>query len=306
MYSVRQTMSATDHTQQSSTLLHDAGALWRKLAVQWGLLGSPVRPCLEDVLIIEEMLAAETTLFDTARRKQAWLLGITPEIAAARCLQDFDLAAVERVRAMIDHVWPGDTDRRRAICADWVHAPFPDECFDLVLGDGSLTPTGVPDQLPHLLSSVHRCLRSGGYLLLRLFCRPEVDETPETVIEDLLSGAIGSIHAFKWRLSMAVQGTNDAPDVALNEVWKVWHDAGIDRAALAAANAWSHEEIGTMELYRGSPARNNFMRFDGVMNRLRKAGFDLVSCRTGDYELAERCPHVLLRKRLSSTDVNAG
>jgi SAM-dependent methyltransferase len=277
----------------------DVGALWRGLALQWGLLGSPVRPCVEDVQIIEEILSVETELLDSAGRKRAWLLGITPEIGAARCLQNFDLFAVERVQAMIDHVWPGNSDRRRAVCADWIRAPFPDESFDLAIGDGSLTPVGAPDQLSELLSSVQRCLRSGGYLLLRLFCRPDVGETPDDVIADLLTGAIGSIHAFKWRLSMAVQGMGDAPDVALHEVWRTWHDARIDVAALAEANAWSREEIGTMELYCGSPARNNFMRFDVALNYLQKAGFDLVARRTGNYELAERCPHVLLRKRSS-------
>ena len=298
-----QTMIDADLKQRCQQVPPDVGALWRTLALQWSLLGSPVRPCSEDVRIIEEMLAAETELFDNARRKHAWLLGITPEIAAARCLQDIDLIAVERVQAMIDHVWPGDTDRRKAICADWAHAPFPDESFDLVIGDGCLTPVGAPDQLPELLSSVHRCLRSEGYLMLRLFCRPDVAETPAAVIAALRSGAIGSIHAFKWRLSMAVQGVTDARDVALNEVWQIWRDAQIDVVALAAACAWLPEEIGTMEFYRGSPARNNFMRFDAALSHLRRAGFELVASRTGDYELAERCPHVLLRKRsLSSVE----
>jgi SAM-dependent methyltransferase len=297
-------MSGAGIKQEHSKEAPDGGTLWRTLATQWHLLDSPVRPCVEDGYIFEGMLAAETDLFDKSGSKRAWLLGITPEIASARCLQGFDLVAVERVRAMIDHVWPGDTGARKAICADWIHAPFPDESFDLVVGDGSLTPAGVPEHLPELLSSVHRCLRSGGYLLLRLFCRPDVEETPDAVISDLRSGAIGSIHAFKWRLSMAVQGISDAP-VALHEVWQVWHDARIDVAALAEANAWSQEEIGTMEFYRGSPARNNFMRFDVTMSHLQKAGFDLTACRTGNYELAERCPHVLLRKRSPSADVSA-
>lgn len=274
----------------------DIGALWLTLAAHWDLLGSPVRPCVEDIGVIEEMLSAETNLFDKAGGKKAWLLGITPEIAAARCLHAIDLVAVERIQTMIDHVWPGDTDGRRAIRADWVHAPFPDESFDLVIGDGCLTPVSFPDQLSGLLSSVHRCLRRDGYLMLRLFCRPDVAETPGAVIAALRSGAIGSIHAFKWRLAMAVQGTIDGPDVALDEVWQVWNAAHIDVAALAEERGWSHAEIGTMEFYRGSPARNNFMRFDETIRHLQQAGFDLVATRTGHYELAERCPHVLLKK----------
>lgn len=283
----------------------DVSQFWRILAGQWALLGSPVRPCAEDVRIVEEMLATETNLLGSHAKKTAWLLGVTPEIAAARWLQDVDVIAVERVRAMIDSVWPGDTGSRRAICANWLHTPFPDECFDLVIGDGALTPVGFPDELSLLLSSVHRCLRRDGYFALRLFCRPDIAETPDAVIAALRSGTIDSFHAFKWRLAMALQGIDDAPDVAVDSVWQVWHAARIDARALAAAHGWSPAEIGTMELYRGSPARNNFMRFDVAMGHLRRAGFDLAATRTGNYYLAERCPHVLLRKRRAGPEGSA-
>lgn len=275
----------------------DAGAHWRTFAAQWALLGSPLRPCAEDIRIIEEMLAAEPEVFGAAAKKQAWLLGVTPEIATLRWPPEVELVAVERVQAMIDLVWPGDTDRRRAICADWLDAPLPDQSLDLAIGDGCLTAVGFPDELSRLLASVHRCLRRDGYLMLRLFCRPDVAEIPDAVIAALQSGAIGSIHAFKWRLAMAVQGIADAADVAVDEVWRVWNAARIDTRALAKARGWPPEQVGMMELYRGSPARYNFMRYDETIRHLRRAGFDLVAARTGSYELAERCPHVLLRKR---------
>jgi SAM-dependent methyltransferase len=281
----------------SHTPALESSALWRTLAGQWTLLGSPVRPCAEDVRILEGLIATETGLLAGAEKKVAWLLGVTPEIATASWLRDIDLVAVERVRAMIDSVWPGDTDTRRAICANWLHVPFPDECFDLVIGDGSLTPVAFPDELLGLLAAVHRCLRPDGYLVLRLFCRPDVAETPDAVIAALHSGAIGSFHAFKWRLAMAVQGMADAPDVAVNEVWRVWEEARIDTRALAERYGWSPAQVGMIEFYRGSSARNNFMRFDATVDHLQRAGFDLVATRIGNYELGERCPHVLLRKR---------
>jgi hypothetical protein len=85
--------------------------------------------------------------------------------------------------------------------------------------------------------------------------------------------------------------------VAVDDVWQIWNAAKIDARALAAARGWSPEQVGTLELYRGSPARYNFMRFDETIRHLQQAGFDLVATRTGHYELAERCPCVLLRKR---------
>lgn len=275
----------------------DAGTHWRSFAAQYGLLGSPLCPCAEDIRIVEGMLAAEQDVFGAAAKKRAWLLGVTPKIATASWPQEVELLAVERVQAMIDSVWPGDTDQRRAICADWLDPPFPDLSFDLAIGDGCLTAVGFPDELSRLLASIHRCLRSDGYLMLRLFCRPHVPETPDAVITALRSGAIGSFHAFKWRLAMAIQDMSDAPDVAVDEIWRVWNAARIDMGVLAEERGWPSEQVRTIEYYRGSPARYNFMRFDQAVRHLRRAGFDLAATRSGSYELADRCPHVLLKKR---------
>lgn len=283
----------------------DVSTHWRSFAGQWAMLGSPLRPCAEDVRIVEAMLAGETDLFGAAAKKRAWLLGVTPEIATAYWPQDVGLFAVERIRAMIDSVWPGDTDSRHAICADWLRAPFADESFDLAIGDGCLTAVGFPGDLSALLASVHRCLRADGCLMLRLFCRPDVAEAPDAVIAALRSGTIGSFHAFKWRLAMAVQGMDDAPDVAVDAVWQIWNAARIDMRALAAARGWPPEQVGTMEFYQGSAARYNFMRYDDTIRHLQRAGFDLAATRTGSYELAERCPHILLRKRQGGSRASA-
>ncbi len=283
----------------------DIEAHWRSFAGQYGLLGSPLCPCEEDIRIIEEMLEAEPEVFGAAAKKRVWLLGVTPKIAAARWPHEIELIAVERVQAMIDSVWPGDTGSRQAICADWLDAPFPDQSVDLAIGDGCLTAVSFPDELSRLLASIHRCLRCDGYLMLRLFCRPDIAETPDVVIAALQSGAIGSFHAFKWRLAMAVQGMDDAPDVAVDAVWQVWHEARIDMQALAVARGWPPEQVGTIEFYQGSAARYNFMRYDDTIRHLQYVGFDLVATRSGGYELAERCQHVLLRKRASLSGAGA-
>lgn len=44
----------------------DIEAHWRSFAAQYGLLGSPLCPCAEDIRIIEEMLAAEPEVFGAA------------------------------------------------------------------------------------------------------------------------------------------------------------------------------------------------------------------------------------------------
>lgn len=276
----------------------DVEAHWRRFAERFALLDSPLRPCAEDIRIIEEMLAAEPEVFGAGSKKRVWLLGVTPEIATARWPLEVELIAVERVQAMIEFVWPGDTDRRKAICADWLDVPLPDQSVDLAIGDGCLTAVGFPDDLSRLLASVHRCLRPGGYLLMRLFCRPDVAETPDSVIAELQSGAIGGFHAFKWRLAMALQGKDNASDVAVDDIWRAWNAARIDMRALAAARDWPLEQVALIEYYKGSAARYNFMRYDDTILLLKRAGFVLMATRTGSYELAECCPHVLLKKQV--------
>lgn len=278
---------------------------WHNVAVQYGLLGSPLRPCSEDARIIEEILAAEPEIFGSAGKKRAWLLGVTPGIVAVPWPQEVKLVAVERVRAMIDLWWAGNTENQWAICADWAQVPFPDQSFDLAIGDGCLTAVAEKDEAWRLLVSLRRCLRRDGYLLLRLFCRPEIDETPEAVIATLRSGSIGSFHAFKWRLAMAVQGKAGTPDVSVDDIWNIWNASGIDAEELTKTRGWPMELAVTLDHYRGATARYSFMRFDEAICHLQSAGFDLVATRVGSYELAERCPHVLLKKRQDNSDARS-
>lgn len=123
---------------------------WRTFADQWSAFGSPLRPCAEDLALFECLLREGTDLLEAADQQRVWLLGVTPEIATATWIEDLDLVAVERVSAMIDSAWPGNADNRRAICADWLHAPFSDESFELVIGDGCLTVVSHTDDLSAL------------------------------------------------------------------------------------------------------------------------------------------------------------
>lgn len=221
---------------------------------------------------------------------------MTPKIATASWPQEVELLAVERVQAMIDSVWPGDTDRRRAICADWLDPPFADMRFDLAIGDGCLTAVGFPDELSRLLASVHRCLRRDGYLMLRLFCRPDVPETPDAVIAALREGRIGgspssgvsrwryrtwTMHPMLWSMKSGGSGTRRGSICAS---WRI--------------RGWPPKKtFGRLSIIAALRRATDFMRLGQATRHLQRAGFDLLAARTAGYELAERCPHVLLRKR---------
>lgn len=150
------------------------------------------------------MLAAEPEIFGSAGEKRAWLLGVTPEIVAVRWLREVQLVAIERVQAMIDFWWAGNPDSQWAVFADWARAPFADQIFDFVIGDGCLTVVNEADGPSRLLASLHRCLRRNSYLMLRLFCRPDAPRKRRTRLSppcDPVPSAVfmPSSGALRWR-----------------------------------------------------------------------------------------------------------
>jgi SAM-dependent methyltransferase len=256
-----------------------------------------MRPHSDDQRILGELLDSDK-LGTSGQSARILLLGVTPEIAVSPHLHNAYIIAAEKSQSMIDAIWPGNGVARAAVCADWSDLPVPDHSMSLVIGDGCLSVVGAIDELPRVLAETNRCLRHNGHLLLRLFCQPAQPETPEDVVVALRAGQIGSFHAFKWRLAMAIQASRQAMDVPVTDVWRVWRDTGLTARQLAAEHHWPLVQIETINLYRDSPAHYNFMSFDTTMAKLRDAGFELLARREGHYELANCCPHILLKKSL--------
>jgi hypothetical protein len=97
---------------------------WQAAPKQWKHFGPPLRPCRQDIEIMETAVAqwrAETC----AEQCNALLCGVTPEIASMGWPDGTRLWAVEKSRAMIDEVWPAaGPDCRQAMQADWMSLPF--------------------------------------------------------------------------------------------------------------------------------------------------------------------------------------
>lgn len=276
---------------------------WRGYARYWNLLASPLRPCDEDIRLYRQLL--ERHVVPASRsRNHALLLGVTPELAAMGWPDGFGLVAVERVPATIMALWPGNTHSRTALCANWLRLPFADARFDLAIGDGCLVAIGDGRAQDALMAAAWRSVRVDGWLCMRLFCLPERTESVDAVFDTLEGGKVGSFHAFKWRLAMAMQG--EATEVAVADIWRTWNTMGIHRDRLAAARGWPRDTIDTIDVYRDSPLRYRFASFRSLMTRFASAGFDHVDTRHGSYELAERCPIVMLRRRANASAMSAG
>lgn len=225
---------------------------------------------------------------------RALLLGVTPEIASMQWPAATQVYGSDRSLAMIRAVWARRAPHAvGAVNTLWQRLPFGTACFDLVLGDGSFAMEAFPAGYRRLCHALRQVLRPDGSVIARFYVRPEDPEAPERVFSDLRSGRIGSFHAFKWRLAMALYDAR-AHRVQLADIWQRWHDERIDAEALAARTGWAPEVIATIDAYRGARACYTFPALSELRPVLA-AGFREEECRVPRYELGERCPILLLR-----------
>jgi SAM-dependent methyltransferase len=267
---------------------------WNRHAQRWRDIGPPLRPGAEDITFLREALSRWRSPSRAA--SMGLLLGVTPEIAAIEWQPALRLLAVDHSRAMIEEAWPGKTAARWAVCGDWFDLPVGPASIDIALGDGCFNAIEYPAGHRRLARSVARALRSGGLLALRLFCRPEPSEAIDTVMGELVAGRIGNFHVLKWRLAMAVQGDDASGGVRLGTLWDVYSRNAPAVEAVAARKGWPPAHVSTIHSYRGSDGIYTFPTVDEALAIL-SADFDCVEQWRGSYELGERCPHLLLRRR---------
>jgi SAM-dependent methyltransferase len=268
---------------------------WNHLAHQWHLFAPPLRPCTEDVQVMTEAVARWSS--NSSRQGvSALLCGVTPEIANMDWPDATYLLAVEKSEEMISIVWPGHDDQwRRAEIGDWLHLPLPDKALDVIIGDGCFVFMNYPDGYRALAASLHRVLKDDGIIIMRFFVQPEEREEPQHVLEELRAGRIGSFHAFRWRLAMAVQ-TDTRRGVQLNDMWQAWMNAEVNRNVLSSITGWQQEVINTVDLLAGKEDRYTFPRLTEVQASLSEY-FIETAVYMPDYELGERCPTLTFRPK---------
>ncbi|MBI5790977.1 MAG: hypothetical protein HZA63_05860 [Rhodocyclales bacterium] len=270
---------------------------WNRNATQWQLLASPLRPCAEDVALYSAGLQRwRSQSGDFSSR--VLLLGVTQELRAMDWSVDTDLLACDRSLAMIRAIWPlaafGGA-HAAPVCADWRALPLPAGSRNIAIGDGSASALATLADLRLAAGEIERVLVPGGALILRLFLRPALTESLELVAREAAAGRIGSFHAFKWRLLMAVQ--RDANEgVRLGDAWDAFRANFADRAALARQTGWAPEAIATIDTYRNADGRYCFHTLDEFAAAIAPA-FSLLSVDYPGYELGERCPLIVARRR---------
>lgn len=257
-------------------------AHWHTFAERWNRLASPLRPCAEDVENFRRGLGDAPG--------HCLLLGVTPELSELSA----HLTALDNSADMIHALWSQQS--HPALLGDWLAMPFEPCSFDHVIGDGCPVLLAWPLQYQQLFAQVGRVLKPGGKLLLRAFVGAEQPESTERVCRDALAGRMKSFHAFKWRLSMAIAATASDYTFCIADTLATFDRLLPDRQQLAAASGWRIDEIETIDFYRGSTARYSYP----PLSQLRKTipfEFSETDTLYGNYELAERCPLLVLERR---------
>ena len=259
---------------------------WAVFHRHWNRLKPPQRPHPDVALALGKLIAEDAGSYDD----RVLMLGVTPELASL----GRRLIAVDRNQTMIEHIWPGDSDSRRAVKGDWLALPFPPASFSAVIGDGSFNCLVYPDGYGRLLGEIGRVIRPAGRIAVRVYLAPDEPETIPVLKHQVMSGRAGSFHAFKWRFAQALLAVAGGVNVKVEAIRDGFDGEFPDRSSLARASGWSMEDIATIDFYKGSAEVYSFPTLAQFRAAL-PASFGIAKAvPSGRYELAERCPLLVM------------
>jgi ubiquinone/menaquinone biosynthesis C-methylase UbiE len=285
---------------------------WKQGPIWWQWLGSPLRPSVEDVAVIQREIVTplnqELPAFEPHQERdsetspwkspQICLLGVTPELASLNWPKNSFLTAIDSSEKMIQSVWIGDRPQcRKAILGDWRSLPFEDQSCHVILGDGCLTLLDYPQSYRLICQELSRILHPQGYLSLRCFLRPEIPETVDQVLADLWAEKIETFHSFKLRLAMALQEDLEE-GVSMKEVWQNWEQSIPNPNTLFEILNWPKALESTITMYQNSTAYYTFPTLT-ELRQIMSPWFREVTCYFPQYELGDRCPTLIYRPQTS-------
>jgi SAM-dependent methyltransferase len=269
-------------------------SLWVHSARHWSLVKSPLRPSLEDGAFILSALPPSYQDLDATFR--VVVLGVTPEIVGLDWANHVQIFAFDQSEDMIRMAWrPNPRCESSVTRARWEELPINDSSVQAIAGDASLNALPRLEAFSDVLREMHRILAPTGRVVLRCFVRPDKAESLDVIYKDVFAHKVGSISSLKWRLAMALADPNSA-SIRLSSVFSAFEALFPSRDELAVATGWSSEEIATFDPYSDSPTCLNFPTLTQFQSVLAP-WFDIIEKLQGSYELADRCPTLVLQHK---------
>lgn len=273
---------------------NEQNAVWSRHSSQWQKVGAPLRPTTQDADLMLAAVASRLSRWDG--EASVAVLGVTPELVQLPWPSHVKLCAFDHSAEMIASVWQAHRSVPSSVTlASWQNLPLPESSLGLVVGDGSLNVLPSLQDYPALLSELDRVLLPEGLVCLRCFIRPDRRESLAAVAADAEEGKILSFHSLKWRIAMSL---SEGPEfsVAVADIHAAFGTVFRDRAALAQRSGWPLAVIDTIDAYQGASTRYTFPTLDALAG-VCSPYFLIEKVAYGDYELAERCPTLSLRRQ---------
>lgn len=220
------------------------------------------------------------------------LLSVSPSLSSI----GFDITAVDRNAAVVRHRWPGNTTSRRAVIADWRQLPFAAGSFTTCVGDGSINMLEYHD-VKLLYDNLTRVMLSGGRFVCRIYLTPDIGETVAEVAIAAWQGKARSFVFFKFRLAMAIAAKRAHPSVPVISIYEAFASNFPDRDRLAVATGWDRSEIDRIDLYKNSSEVYNFPTRQQALSIIPSDFANPRFVPVGTYELAERCPLLVVERK---------
>jgi SAM-dependent methyltransferase len=246
---------------------------WAARSLTYGQSGPPLNPN-------QEIIDGFTSLVPT--KGQVLLLGVTRKIAEAY----EQVTAVDYSEAMIQRVWPGNTDTKQAHYNNWLTVDLPNDSYDGILGDGSVNMLAYPVEVKQLFERTLSWLRPGGVFACRVFTRPDTAITEERILAEAANPTMG-FHVWRRLLNMHI-AHRDGAVFPVVKIYELFNQLFPDTSVLA----WP--DVSAIDAYRTSTSTSWFPTRQEILD-LAPPGSSFVD--VGTYDIADTCPILTFKKQ---------
>ena len=239
---------------------------WAARSLTYGQSGPPLNPN-------QEIIDGFTSLVPT--NGQVLLLGVTAKIHAAY----EHITAVDYSEAMIERVWPGNTETKQVQYANWLEIELPADAYDGILGDGSVNMLAYPAEVKQLFKRSLVWLKPGGVFAARVWTRPDQPVTRERILAEAANPTMG-FTAFRRLFNMLI-ADRDGSVFPVTKIAELFDDMFPDTSVLP----WP--DTSSIDPYRTSTSTSWFPTRQEILD-IAPAGSRFLD--VGTYDIAETCP----------------
>lgn len=267
-------------------------SIWTEQCIRWAHVGAPTRPTSEDSAI---MIQLAKSCLSEIEEPNISVLGVTPEIIQLDWPSQTKLYAFDSSADMIKKWWRQNKKiDSKVFLSDWKHLPVVNGSMNMILGDGSFTALQSVEEHQSVISEIDRVLQKNGYLIMRCFIRPDKKETVNQIKKDVETNKIQNFGTLKWRIAMALTDPKTST-VQPSYIYNIFHETFKDLSKLTRHNHWSRDLISTLDSYANMTGFFTFLT-EASLKKYMLKNIKFLSKKTGNYELAERCPTILFKK----------